>query len=116
MPMLPHARVLTISHFDSALDPGAESCDLRSLEFIDAYGLVGTACALRLALTEDPDLPVHTPSNETMSSHLSAMGFRDFLSSVGRSSALPAKPPFDTSDVVVPLRSAADSGGAQALS
>jgi len=116
VPTLPHARVLTISRFDSALDPGADACDLRPLEFIDAYGLVGTACALRVALAEDPDLPVYAPSNETMGSHLSAMGFRDFLSGVGRSSSLPAEPAFDTSGVVVPLQSAADSGGAQALS
>jgi hypothetical protein len=73
---------------------------LRPLEFIDAYGLVGTACALRVALAEDPDLPVYAPLNEAVSSHLSAMGFRDFLSGVGRSSALPAEPAFDTSGVV----------------
>lgn len=58
------------------------------------------APAVEVALAEDPDLPVYAPSNEAVSSHLSAMGFRDFLSGVGRSSALPAEPAFDTSGVV----------------
>jgi hypothetical protein len=44
------------------------------------------------------------------------MGFRDFLASIGGIAGLPAKPTADNPDVVVPLRPAQDSGGAQALS
>jgi hypothetical protein len=44
------------------------------------------------------------------------MGFRDFLLSAGRSLDLPTDPAFDASNVVVPLQSTTDSGGAQALS
>lgn len=110
------ARVLTLSGFDDALDPRAHACDLNDLTFIDAYGLVGTACALRAALAEEPDLPVRPPSSDGMGAHLTAMGFRDFLSESGRSDLLPAQSAFDASDVVVPLSGAADSGGAQALS
>lgn len=44
------------------------------------------------------------------------MGFRDFLSTLGQDCELPATSPIDAPEVVVPLRSAADSGGAQALS
>lgn len=51
MPTLPRGSVLTISRFDDALVVNASECDLRALAFIDAYGLVGTACAVRAALT-----------------------------------------------------------------
>lgn len=44
------------------------------------------------------------------------MGFRDFLAAVSREVALPRTPAADNPDVVVALRPAVDSGGAQALS
>jgi hypothetical protein len=115
MPTLPLSHALTIGNFDLALEQAADACDLSSLRFIDAYGLVGTACALRVALADRPDLLVRVPSSETARGHLTAMGFRDFLSDVERESLLPAEPAFDPSDVVIPLRSATSSGGAQAL-
>jgi hypothetical protein len=109
-------RKLTISNFDRELDPKAEGCDLTPLTFIDAYGLVGTACALRSALREQTSLPIEAPSNEATRSHLSAMGLRDFLEGFGRAALLPESPTFDASDVVVPLRSGTQSGGEQAAS
>lgn len=117
MPTVPNgARKLTTGDFDLALDPEAPACDLTPLTFIDAYGLVGTACALRIALASGPDFPVRMPASENMSAHLVAMGFQNFLSDVGHSSLLRTETAFDASSVVVPLQSAADSGGEQALS
>lgn len=117
MPALPRAsKALTIRSFDSELDPLASACDLEPLKFIDAYGLVGTACALRVALAESPDLEIRPPSHKSTAAHLTAMGFRDFLSAFDRSSLLPEESAADASDVVVPLRGAADSGGEEALS
>ena len=108
-------RKLTIGSFDEALLAGAERCDLRDLRFIDAYGLVGTACALRLALAEHRDLVVEMPAEKEMRRHLAAMGFGDFLAQVGKPGLLPDASVPD-SDVVAPLRSAADTGGEEALS
>jgi len=117
MPTLPNgARKLTISDFDSTLALEAAECNLSPLKFIDAYGLVGTACALRIALADDPRLPVRVPTSKNMQAHLAAMGFQNFLSEEGHASLLRPEPAFDASDVVVPLRSAADSDGEQALS
>lgn len=44
------------------------------------------------------------------------MGFREFLTGLGMPTALPDVAAMTAPDVVVPLRSAEDSGGAQALS
>lgn len=90
--------------------------DLRTLRFVDAYGLVGLACALRLARDRSEPVVVKVPTARTMQSHLTAMGFRDFLATVGEQNLLPASPTIEASDVVVPLQSPRDSGGAQALS
>ena len=117
MPTLPrNARALTISTFDSRLDPNATSCDLSELVFIDAYGLVGTASALRAAQRASTDLQVLPPSNEIAGAHLMTMGFGGFLLEQGFSPSLPAGQPADASDVVVPLRSAQVAGGDQAVS
>lgn len=107
---------LAISNFDSTLDDQSDVCDLSRLTFIDAYGLVGTACALRVALAQDPELTIVGPANRTTAAHLTTMGLRSFLEDHGRSSLLPEMEPADVSDVVVPLRSASNSGGEQALS
>ena len=117
MPTLPaRARALTISTFDSRLVPLASACDLEQLQFIDAYGLVGTACALRVALDETPDLHVVPPANTNAATHLANMGFRAFLSDHGLSTDLPVQSTAEVSGVVVPLRSAQLAGGNQALS
>jgi len=116
VPPLPCSqRALSIATFESSLSAVEGPCDLRRLTFIDAYGLVGTACALRAASANDrPDLLL--PDTPAMRSHLSAMGFRDFLATVEMGDELPEIPAIAAPDVVVPLRSAVDSGGAQALS
>lgn len=117
MPTLPRkARALTISKFESRLDPLASSCDLRDLAFADAYGLVGLACALRAGLRDLPDLEVSAPANATTGAHLTNMGFRDFLREHDLPSGLPDGSAAEVSDVVVPLQSAALAGGDQALS
>ena len=51
-----------------------------------------------------------------MRGHLSAMGFADFLAETGVAETLPRDHTVDASSVVVPLRSASDAGGEQALS
>jgi hypothetical protein len=113
MPNLPLSkRSLTISSFDGSLVSGGTACDLRRLKFIDAYGLVGVACAMRAAGDYDLVLPSATKSR----AHLSTMGLRDFLAVMGAADGLPARPIADNPDVVVPLQPTADSGGAQALS
>lgn len=117
MPVLPRpSGNLTISSFDRRLDQAADVLDLRTLRFVDAYGLIGLACALRLAGDASKPVPVQVPTEKSMRSHLTAMGFRDFLATAGQENLLPAVPTIDAPDVVVPLRPARDSGGAQALS
>jgi len=117
MPTLPSTTpALTISTFDRRLDPLAESCDLRDLTFLDAYGLVGIASALRAGLNDSPDLEVRLPVNERTRAHLTAMGFAAFLHQHGLSPSVPDQGTADVSDVVVPLRSAQVAGGDQALS
>lgn len=116
MPTLPaKAGSLTISNFDSHLEPRAAACDLRDLRFIDAYGLVGTVSALWAGLGDSPDLDVHPPVNQAMGAHLTTMGLRDFLREHDLSTTLPDGRAADASDVVIPLRSARAAGGDQAL-
>jgi len=113
MPNLPSCDVqLTIASFEHSLVSGSACCDLRRLKFVDAYGLVATACALQAADDAELLLPTATKTRQ----HLSMMGFRDFLANTGSEVELPAKPTADNPDVVVPLRFAVNSGGAQALS
>lgn len=113
MPILPApAKSLTISSFDAKLQERA-SCDLRRLAFIDAYGLVGTACSLRLAGSDGA--AIDPPSSTGTRAHLAAMGFAGFIRELGFDFP-PGDGPADSSGVVVPLRSAADSGGEQEVS
>ncbi len=117
MPTLPaNARALTMSTFDSHLDPSARTCDLTELVFIDAYGLVGTASSLRAGLDEAPDLQVLPPASAGSGMHLANMGFRAFLDECGLATDLPVRSAAGASGVVVPLRSAQSAGGDQALS
>jgi hypothetical protein len=107
---------LTIGRFDEALDGFAAACDLSALAFIDAYGLVGTACAIQAPRASGSAIEVVPPSGETTRAHLSAMGFREFVASEGQHLALPDAPAAEASSVVVPLRRASDAGGSQSLS
>gem|GEM_PF-6799247 len=78
---------MTIGRFEASLQAGSDVCDLRSLTFIDAYGLVGTACAVRCASARTPGLRVRLPPKNTpISQHLGAMGFMDVLAELGLSS------------------------------
>jgi hypothetical protein len=106
---------LTISNFDLALTTGVETCELESLKFVDAYGLVGMANALRTAIADGKPVALSAPRRENMREHLAAMGFDEFLKEIGQP-AIGGSGAFETSDVVVPLRSASDSGGEQAVS
>lgn len=117
MPSLPRSTgALTIATFESALVTTTAACDLRRLSFVDAYGLVALACALRAAFEETGGVDVRGPDSEAMLAHLTAMGFSDFLTTVGHGRGGPLGSALQAPDVVVPLRFAADSGGAQALS
>jgi hypothetical protein len=92
------AGALTISSFDAALSVGQGGCDLRRLRFIDAYGLVGTACALRAARSSLDD--VLPPDLAATRSHLATMGLRELP---GAADGGLADTPADyASDVVVP--------------
>jgi hypothetical protein len=108
------SSALSISNFDRALK-GNAVCDLGSLKFVDAYGLVGLACVIGGALRSGDDVEIVSPRRSTMQSHLAGMGFDDFLDQVGRPRMLGVGHKAEVSGVVVPLRSAADSGGEQAI-
>jgi hypothetical protein len=110
------SAALTISNFDSSLRTGAAACSLKTLKFVDAYGLVGTVCAVRQALAEDNDLTLELPSNPGIQAHLAAMGFDDFLRQIGEPGLPAGGVKAEASGVVVPLRSAADAGGEQVIS
>jgi hypothetical protein len=110
------ATRLTISNFDLALRPEAETCDLSSLRFIDAYGLIGTANAIRIATSNGEQISVRAPKRIAMKEHLAAMGLDEFLNETGLPELGGAAMTVETSGVVVPLRSASDSGGEQAVS
>jgi hypothetical protein len=90
-------------------------CDLRTLAFIDAYGLVGAACAL-LSARSGTEPEVRLPTSESTRSHLSAMGFRSFLESIDAAAGLPTTSEINAPDVLVSLRTATDTDGSQALS
>lgn len=107
-------RALTLAAFDHSLQDTQATCDLRSLTFIDAYGLVGTACAIRAG--GGKAAPVLPPASPPARSHLAAMGFDAFLTAPTGASTTSSALAATALDVVVPLSYASDSGGAQALS
>lgn len=115
MPALPTATVLSLGRFDEALVTGGAPCDLSPLVFIDAYGLVGTACALEAAVAAHEAPEVRLPNMRGTRSHLGAMGLGVALDRLGLGGSLTA-PQSGFEDVVVPLRIASDAGGAQTLS
>lgn len=92
---------LTIETFDSSLANTAPTCDLSGLLFVDAYGLVGTVCALLNGGPHDlPDLRL--PQNAATQRHLQAMGFVRVLREAGYPFEHDAAP-IDRPDVLVPL-------------
>jgi hypothetical protein len=109
-------RVLTISSFDATLGAGLRKCRLDSLSFIDAYGLVGMAIAMRAGLAGGEKVEVTAPARRGMREHLAAMGFDAFLRQFDHAALETEAETMESSGVVVPLRSAADAGGEQAIS
>jgi hypothetical protein len=109
-------KILTISSFDATLEAGLRECRLDSLSLVDAYGLVGMAIAVRAGLAGGEKVEVTGPARPGMREHLAAMGFDDFLRQIGHSVLEAEAETMESSGVVVPLRSAADAGGEQAIS
>ncbi len=107
---------LTISSFDESLGAGLTECRLDSLAFVDAYGLVGIVVAIRAGLAAGEKIEVAAPNRPTMREHLAAMGFDQFLAQIGHARLEAKAEAMESSGVVVPLRSAADAGGEQAIS
>jgi hypothetical protein len=93
---------LTLQTFDKALARTSKICDLRALRFADAYGLVGTACALIDAGRKGPLPDLRLPQEPSTQQHLHAMGFSRVLRESGYPfHAIPE--PIDKPDVLVPL-------------
>jgi hypothetical protein len=102
---------LTIATFDKALSNTSTACDLSALRFIDAYGLVGTACAILSSRPLDLKLPDRTGPHH----HLDSMGLTRVLHDAGYSS-LGDPAPLDRPDVLVPLTQFKSIHAAEALS
>jgi hypothetical protein len=116
MPALPSGSRLRFSDFERNLKADAETCDLSRLRFIDAYGIVGTACAL-LAASTQADFPrVLLPKAPQTRAHLAAMGFGEFLVELGERVALEHGQIIDRPDVLLPLSIVKDHGKTQELS
>jgi hypothetical protein len=109
-------RSLTIASFDGSLKDRAPSFDLSGLRFIDAYGLVGSACALLAAIEDGAPPNITTPAEKQVRSHLALMGFRDFLLDIGYDADLPSATQPARPDVLVPLAKLRGNIGAQHLS
>jgi len=116
MATLPKGRKLTFGDFDRSLGARDER-DLSQLVFVDAFGLVGTACAL--LATAHAGVPVHVrlPHAAQRRAHLSGMGFTRFLSETGLSDVPDPTGPIERRpDVVVPLTRIDDISSAERLS
>jgi hypothetical protein len=115
MPCLPQANwtSLTISNSDAALSAGEPTCDLGSLRFVDAYGLVALACALEAGSVETPDLEVVPPKRGSTRGHLTTMGFDDFLDELAIPRMSESQNRAEDSSVEVPLAKAPSSTGEQ---
>lgn len=91
-----------MSRFEGCVVADAEECDLASLTFIDAFGLVATASSI-LAAAETGQIPsVILPTAPQVLAHLAAMGFGQFLRDVGQADEMGVAPSV-RADVVVPL-------------
>lgn len=111
MATLPQGRALTLSQFDRRLNE-ASRCDLSELTFVDAYGLVGTACALLAAGNRGETPRVLLPQGPT-AGHLTRMGFIRFLGAIGLADGV--EPPHHP-HVVVPLEVVHDVNAAEKIS
>jgi len=117
MPTLPTGgRSLTLERFDHNLCPNASSCDLSKLTFIDAYGLVATACALLASLGSGDPPPLRSPVQEQVRTHLALMGFGTLLEHLGYMPDLPVTSPPERPDVLVPLERFTSDFAAEQLS
>lgn len=101
MPTLRGGGKLTWSAFERRISDGRPACDLSDLRFVDAWGLVASACSL----LEGPAkiARFESPSAESSRRHLTSMGLTRFLDDIGVAHALPAGPAIDAPDVLVPL-------------
>jgi anti-sigma regulatory factor (Ser/Thr protein kinase) len=113
---MPRGRKLTFSSFDRHLVDGSRTCDLSELVFIDAYGLVGSACAL--LGSGRPPLEHHLvePVQPQRRDHLSAMGLTDFLAHVSGKIGRPVSAAEAFPEVVVPLTLIEDTAVAEQAS
>lgn len=117
MPTLPTGgRVLTLGRFDQSLRRDATSCDLSNLTFIDAYGLVATACALLASIKSGNRPGIQSPVQERVRAHLALMGFGALLESLGYTADLPQASPPDRPDVLVPIEKLTGVFAAEQLS
>lgn len=117
MPTAPRrSKSLSIGTFDQRLDPEARCLDLSNLAFVDAYGLVATACALEAALRERRPFSVIPPVSKRARGHLTYMGFRRLLERYDLERELPERPAATASEILVPLQSAEAAGGVEAMS
>lgn len=116
MPALPRGRTLTFSSFDRNLVDGADACDLTGLTFIDAYGLVGSACALLGSGLSPVEQQVVLPAEAKPRAHLAAMGLTDFLAEVDGNIGRSASSAERLAEVVVPLTLVKDTAVAERAS
>src|SRR5436305_1697972 len=98
-----NTRSLNVGNFDRNLGSGVEICDLTELRFIDAYALVGTACALLTAIEKGERPSIGIPTAHEMRTHLARMGFETLLSALDYDISLPEPPQPERPGVVVPL-------------
>lgn len=116
VPTLPRGRKLTFSAFDRQLSPSSRVCDLSDVLFVDAFGLVGTACAL-LAAEQAGDSPtIKWPSRPQVREHLTGMGFNEFAASIGYEVPQAGAAPIEMPTVVVPLARVDSYSAAERLS
>lgn len=117
MPTLPAGGgVLTLARFDHSLRRQATSCDLSKLTFIDAYGLVATACALLASMNAGHRPSIQSPSQPQVRTHLALMGFGTWLENLGYTTDLPRASPPERPDVLVPIEMLARVFDAEQLS
>ncbi len=109
-------RSLSLTTFDRRLTAGTTSCDLSEMRFIDAYGLVGTACALLAAASAGTRPPIKYPDQSQVCEHLARIGFGELLRQLDYPMVLPETMPIARPDVLVPLTRIDRVFGAERLS
>jgi hypothetical protein len=118
MPTLPAGRglILGLSTFDARLRSEGTTCDLTDLRFVDAFGLVGAACAILGALEAQRRPSVELPVREPVRRHLAGMGFVRFLAQLGYDVSDAEGPLNPHQNVVVPLSLISDHSDTERLS